>query len=104
MSSWQDEVFETKASPPTSRAVAGTSCILRNTILMGRRDPPYFPRGFEAVHDRHGEVENDDVGRELPHHGNCVSAISGVATNLPITIWVQQCPQAQPHNLVIVRN
>jgi hypothetical protein len=58
--------------------------------------------GLEAVHSRHGNVKNYDVGMQLGYFFKRLDSVRSFANNLPVTSALQQSSQPLPHNRVIV--
>ena len=68
------------------------------------RDLADFLRGVKAAHDRHGQIKNHRIRRELHHLGDCLSAILRLSTNLPLIAARKQDAHTYAHNFVVVRN
>jgi hypothetical protein len=66
--------------------------------------PPNLPRGLEAVHFRHGNIEDDDVWVEFRRFGNRLPSGRRFATDTPVGIRLQQDSNTLSHDFVIIRD
>jgi hypothetical protein len=60
--------------------------------------------GFQAVHLGHGEIENDQVGRELLGFLDGVNAVNGLAANSELAMRVEKTAELPTDSLVVVHN
>src|SRR5829696_5143174 len=58
--------------------------------------------GFQAVHDGHQEVHQDDVRLELPGHLQRLLAVRGFSDDLEVRVEGEEHPQALAHHGVVV--
>jgi hypothetical protein len=61
-----------------------------------------FPRGLEAVHNGHGNVEHHQVGVQLDRFFHRRQAVFGLAAYFPLLIPIQQIFEAGAYHLEIV--
>jgi hypothetical protein len=59
------------------------------------------PGRVQAVEDRHAQVDDDDVGLQLPGHGDRVGPVAALADDLEAGL-LQQVPQRRPEAGVVV--
>jgi hypothetical protein len=57
---------------------------------------------FDAIEQRHRDIENGDVGLELGGEANCLPPIAGLANHLPARLFLQNLPEAISEQRVIV--
>ena len=60
--------------------------------------------GFETVHARHGQVENDGIGTQRGSFGDRLVTIFGLAANFPALMAFKEAAQALTLEFVVVRN
>jgi hypothetical protein len=60
--------------------------------------------GFQAIHLRHGEIENDQVGGELLGFFDGVNSVNSLATNGEFGISVEKRTELPTNDLVIVHD
>ena len=60
--------------------------------------------GIKSAHDRHREVQDDDVGAEFQNLLKRFRAVPGLAANFPLIPIRQQDAHTHPNNFMIVRN
>ncbi|MGA3295573.1 MAG: hypothetical protein ABSE45_16510 [Candidatus Acidiferrales bacterium] len=70
--------------------------------LNRRREPPDFPRRLDSVHERHGQIENDNVRLQTQRLLHGFLAVRGLAADLDRRLCFQVAPDALAHNVVIV--
>jgi len=56
----------------------------------------------DAVHVRHQEIHQDDVGLEATGHRHALAAVGGLADNLDVVLEVEEDAQAHPDDRVVV--
>jgi hypothetical protein len=69
--------------------------------------PWVLPNGlgsdFDAVELRHGDVKDSDVGLERLAKIQGLSSVTCLAHDLNAGLVLEQCPQAAPDNVVVIR-
>ena len=60
--------------------------------------------GFETVHARHGQVENDGIGIQRGGFGDRLVTIFGVAAHFPALMAFKEAAQALTLEFVVVGN
>jgi len=58
--------------------------------------------GFQAIHFRHREIENDQVGREAPGFLDGLNTVNRLAANGEIRMRVEKQSELPTNDLVIV--
>src|SRR6185437_11641200 len=61
-----------------------------------------LPGGLQAVHHRHADVHEDDVGAQLGDPGDGLLPVDGLADHLDIGLRVEQDGKARPHHALVV--
>ena len=60
------------------------------------------PRGLEAVHDRHADVHQHDVGALAGHERHRLGAVGGLTDDLDVGLTVEQHREAAAHERLVV--
>ena len=76
----------------------------QNQHLGFRRTLPHGRRDLQAVHLRHGQVQQEEIRLALFHQVHGGEAVGGLATNFDAALRFQHCPQPAPYHGVIVRH
>ena len=58
--------------------------------------------GRDAVHVRHQQVHQDDVGLEAAGHGHALRAVGGLTDDLDVVLEFEEHPQAHPDDGMVV--
>ena len=64
----------------------------------------YFPRRFDAIHDRHGYVHDDNVRFQSLRFVNRFGSIMRFAANLELRMGIQKSPYRLSDDRMIVRH
>lgn len=58
--------------------------------------------GFDAVHQRHSDVEQADVGAQLERQADCLAPVGGRADHFDVGLGVEQHRQPGAHDGLVV--
>ena len=75
--------------------------MVKATTFVSGRGFQNFRGRFQTAHDRHADVQNDDVGFKFLHLGDGFPSVGGFAANLPSGSPNGRA-QAAAHGFVIV--
>ena len=72
--------------------------------FRGRHGPPDLACGLEAVHLRHRDVEDDDIGVEFRRFGHRFASGRRFAADNPLGIRLEEDAHTLSHDFVIIRD
>jgi hypothetical protein len=60
------------------------------------------PRGFQAIHSRHRQIEEHDIGQVLPCLADGISPIYSLADNFDICLGTEKFANSATHVLIVI--
>jgi hypothetical protein len=92
--------LEATALKPAAFATPSTS---ESAKLVHSSSELQFARSLKPIHNRHRQVQNDQIRAELLGFADCIAAVL-CFKNPPIGILVKDIAEACPHEWVVVGN